>query len=291
MSKRKTKKTIKQFIQVAGAIIFIGAFLITQVGLFKDRTVISFFDVGQGDATHIRSNDVDVLVDGGRSNTVLERLGGAMPFFDRTIELMVLTHPDFDHHFGLVEVIKRYTVDTILESAVACDKKLCDTWDVITKGYDIDPASKDLLYEIPHGNVDVLYPLESVEGVEVKDLNDTSVVVCVTVHEKTFLLMGDASTEIEDELIDAHALGNCEHPDVLKLGHHGSKTATSQRFIEHLTPKYAIISAGAFNDYGHPHFEVLARLKEADIQILRTDTDGTIRIEVTEDGLNIEKEI
>ncbi len=291
MSKRNTKKTIRFVVQVFGVCLFVTVFVVTQMGLFKKRTVVSFFDVGQGDATHIRSESVDVLVDGGRSNTVLERLGESIPFFDRTIELMVLTHPDFDHHFGLIEVVRRYSVPKILESGVLCTKKLCDTWKTVINGHAIDIAFKDKLYEIPHGNVDVLYPFKSVEGVEVDDLNDTSVVLCVTLYEKTFLLMGDASTEIEGELLDAEGLGNCKHPDVLKLGHHGSKTATSQRFIEHLMPKYAIVSAGAFNDYGHPHYEVLTRLKEADIPILRTDTDGTIRIEVTEDGLNIEKEI
>lgn len=286
---RKNKLWVKVGVQVGVGVFLAVIFLASQNDIFSKETSITFFDVGQGDATLIRSKGVDLLVDGSRSNAVLEDLGEFMPFYDRSIEMVVLTHPDYDHHFGLIEVMKRYLVGSILETGIYCEKKLCQAWEENKEG-ELWIARRGITFELPEGKAEVLYPKESLEGLVVEDMNEASVVLCVRLKDAHFLLMGDAGKQVEQELLDDNYFGECDNPDVLKVGHHGSKTATSDAFVERVRPRYGIISAGKNNDYGHPHLEVLEVLERNNVEALRTDVSGSIHFLFRDDGMVIETE-
>ncbi|UZE93205.1 MAG: MBL fold metallo-hydrolase [Candidatus Nealsonbacteria bacterium] len=246
---------------------------------------VSFFDVGQGDAIFIETpNNYQILIDGGPTSAVLEKLGKEMPFWDRTIDLIVLTHPEHDHIAGLLEVLKRYKVDFILWSGVLKDtgeykewKKLIEDEDVKTK---IAKIGQKIL--TPKIFFDVLHPFEDLEGKEVKNTNNTSIALRLVFNNNSFIFTGDLYKSIEKKLVDR---GLYLNSDILKVGHHGSKTSTSEKFLEEVNPEIAVISVGKENSYGHPHPEVLDILDKYDIKVLRTDRDGDIKI--FSDGENL----
>lgn len=238
---------------------------------------VTFFDVGQGDAALIETPErTQILIDGGPSGEkVLEKLGKEMPFWDRTIDLIILTHPERDHLAGLLEVLKSYKVENILWTGVIRDTAEFKEWQKLIKeeGAKIFIAKADLL--VVGIGIDVLYPLESLEGKVLRDSNDSSIVVRLVFGKTSFLFTGDATKSVEKELV----LDSVKHKldsDVLKVGHHGSKTSTSKEFIEAVSPEIAVISVGRNNSYGHPRQEVLDNLSGA--KILRTDLDGDIKI-------------
>lgn len=238
----------------------------------KDLEVV-FFDVGQGDSIYIEiENSFQVLIDGGPNMSVLKKLGQEMPFYDRTIELMILTHPDHDHLFGLLEVLKRYDVKNVLWTGVKKDTAEYQEWLrlIEEEGADIFMAEAgqriDLSEEI---YLSIIHPFESLEGKEVKDYNDTSIVAFLVFNNASFLFTGDISKKVEKQLnVDA---------DVLKIAHHGSKSSTCSEFIEAVSPDIAVISVGE-NNYGHPHDEVLSILQQFGIQVLITKELGDIKL-------------
>ena len=246
---------------------------------------VNFFDVGQGDAIFIEtSSRHQILIDGGPSPVILEKLGKEMPFWDRTIDLIILTHPEHDHLAGLIEVLKRYKVENILWTGVLRDTAEYKEWQRLIRderekeGAQIKIAQSGQL--INFGNqsnryIEVLYPFENLEGQEFKNSNNTSIVAKLIFGENSFLFTGDAYKSVEKKLVDKKAdLAS----DVLKVGHHGSKTSNSEAFIKHVSPEIAVISAGKDNPYHHPHQETLDTLEKYGIKILRTDKNGDIKI-------------
>ena len=243
---------------------------------------VVFFDVGQGDAIFIQTPQRrQVLIDGGPDSAVLEKLGKEMPFWDRTIDLVILTHPEHDHLAGLLEVLKRYQIKNILWTGVLKDTAEYREWLQLIQEEkaDILIARAGQQIKLTHrALLDILYPFESLAGQRFKNTNDTSIVARLVFGQTSFLFTGDASKSIEKIV-----LGRTKHKaslkgDVLKVGHHGSKTSTAPEFVEAVAPEIAVISAGRDNKYGHPHQEVLNILEKYDIMILRTDRDGDIKI-------------
>ncbi len=245
--------------------------------LAQNNLKVIFFDVGQGDSIFIETpRKHQILIDGGPDISVLERLGENMPFYDRTIDLIVLTHPDHDHMAGLIEVLKRYDVQNVLWTNVVKDDSEYDQFKKMIEQSNVVTAQFGQRISSGKGFVmDVIYPFEDLAGQEFKNLNNTSIVNKVFFGEHVFLLTGDASKSIERKLIEK---GIDLRANVLKLGHHGSKTSTSKEFIEVVNPEIAIVSCGKNNKYGHPAPEVLAILNEYGINILRTDELGNIKI-------------
>lgn len=246
---------------------------------------VNFFDVGQGDAIFIETPDSrQILIDGGPGSAVLEKLGKAMPFWDRTIDLVILSHPESDHLSGLLEVLKRYKVENILWTGVKRNTAEYAEWlrliekessNVFIVQAGKEATASGIVFE-------VLFPLESQEGKEFKDSNNSSIVAKLTFGDTAFLLTGDVYKSAEEELIRREiALDS----DVLKISHHGSKTSTSEEFIKNVSPDIAVISAAKDNSYGHPHQDVLETLEKYGINILRTDLDGDIKI--FSDGKNL----
>ena len=198
---------------------------------------VVFFDVGQGDSIFIETaQDTQILIDGGPDSTVLERLGEEMPFWDRTIDLIVLTHPDHDHVAGLIEVLKAYQVENILWTGVVRDGVEYGEWRECIENEGARIIIAEAGQRIKAGNVslNVLYPFENLEGERIKSLNNTSVITRLVFNDNSFLFTGDAFKSIERKLINE----NIElKSDVLKVGHHGSKTSSADEFIQEVLPE------------------------------------------------------
>jgi len=245
---------------------------------------VYFLDVGQGDAIFIQaSNGNQILIDAGPNKQVLRKLSKVMPFYDRSIDIVIESHPDSDHIGGLPEVLKRYDVFLVMEPGVGSDNAVYAETEKIIKEKRIKKilARKGMRVNLGDGTrLDILFPDRDVFEL---GTNDASIVARLVYGENKFLFTGDSPQKIEDYLVSI--FGKNLQSDVLKLGHHGSRTSTSEEFLGYVEPKYAIISAGKDNRYGHPHKEILDRLNQFGISILRTDEKGTIKMQG--DGENI----
>ena len=243
----------------------------------KNILQIVFLDVGQGDSILISEGSNQILIDGGKDGKLLlEKLGKYIPFWDRNIEMIVATHPDQDHIGGLIDVLKSYRVDSVLETNAQSEsetyKKLEE--DVTAENAQKIEAKKGVTIKFPNGAIaDVLFPIDSLPETIDNASNDHSVVAKLIYGENSFLFTGDLPTTSENEIlaknIDVKA-------NILKVAHHGSKYATSNAFIEAIKPQDAIISVGKNNQYGHPNQEVLDRLTQHGIKIIRTDEGGDV---------------
>jgi len=243
-----------------------------------DKLRVSFLDVGQGEAILIQKGSQQVLVDGGPSPQLLSlELGEKMPFWDRTIELVVLSHPHADHITGLVEVLKRYRVERVLYPESDYGLPICQEWLGLIGEKDIEGTIAQAGQEIDLGDgvtMKVLNPPATPLSGTNSDINNNSVVLNLSAGEVSFLLTGDIEREAEFGLI---ARGGNLSVTVLKVGHSGSKTSTTPDFLAAVSPAAAVISVGE-NSYGHPHGEVIDRLEETlgKDYIYRTDERGTI---------------
>lgn len=249
---------------------------------------VSFLDVGQGDSIFIEGpTGIQMLIDGGRDHSVLRELPKHMSFFDRSIDVVVATHPDADHIGGLPEVFERYTVHTYLSSGV---ENTTMPTAVLAHAVSVEPSLTSILarrgmrIDLGRGAYgEILYPDRDVEGVET---NTASIVMRVVYGESEFMLTGDAPSEIESWIISSHERDKLLS-DVLKAGHHGSRHSTSEVWLSAVSPEYVVISAGKDNSYGHPHEEVLSRVAAIGATLLSTIDSGTISFE--SDGRRIQQ--
>lgn len=256
-------------------IIFILIFTYNLENKNKDLT-FAMLDIGQGDAIFIESpTGFQILIDSGRDKKVLSELSRQMSFFDRSIDLVIMTNPDLDHIGGFVEVLDKYKVGKILEPGTYNDSEVYKKIEEIIKEKNIPRYLARAGTRIPIGDgasLDILFPDKDVST---WDNNDGSIVARILYGNHSFILTGDASIKTENYLLNKY---NREvfDADFLKVGHHGSRTSTSLEFLQAITPRYALISSGIGNKYGHPHDEVIDRLSSLNIEILRTDERGTI---------------
>lgn len=267
-------------------ILFLAAFFVWYAVYAESRQELEvyFLDVGQGDAIFITApNGNQILIDGGPNKQVLRELSKAMPFYDRTIDMVVESHPDSDHIGGLVDVLKNYEVGTIMESGNESNTAVYKELKNLVAGKNIKNilARRGTKINLDDGvYIDILFPDRDVSGM---DTNDASIIAKLVYGGKSFLFTGDAPQKMEKYLVFLD--GKNLDADVLKLGHHGSKTSSSEEFLGYVSPEYAVISAGKENKYGHPHQEVLDRLQKFGIKTFRTDETGTIKMKT--DGGNI----
>jgi len=255
-------------------------------GLLK----VYFLDVGQGDAMFIEApNGNQVLIDGGPDGKVLSELGKVMSFYDRDIDLVALSHPQEDHAAGLIEVLKKYDVKNILWAEGEYNSPIFGAWREAVKEESADEidAVAGKTIDLGAGAIlTILFPAASTAGSFVKNPNDNSVVIMLEYKENRFLFTGDAESATERKLV---GMGTDLKADVLKVGHHGSNTSTTEGFLSEIKPQVAVIEVGAKNRYGHPRKEVLGRLEKNGIKYYRTDTDGTV--EIVSDGNNFKIKI
>ena len=266
---------IVAFLAILNILAWIGVYELSEPKALE----VVFFDVGQGDAIFLKTpQGRQILIDGGPDSAVLEKLGQEMPFWDRTLDLIVLTHPEHDHINGLIEVLKRYKVDNILWTGVLQDTAEYREWLKLLEGKEAKIyIAKSGLYVKPGlAEIEILYPFESLEGKEARDINNTSIVLRLVFRDNAFLFTGDILGSVEEDLLDR--MGEKTDADVLKVAHHGSKTSCREEFLTAVSPETAIISVGKDNKYGHPSQEVLESLEKYGIKIFRTDLQGDIKI-------------
>ena len=254
------------------------AFLAYDLNKKSELLEVNFFDVGQGDSAFIETAGYQILIDGGPDGSILEKLSGEMSFWDRDIDLMILTHPESDHLSGLLEVLKRYKIENILWTGVVRDTAVFREWeDLIGKeGSDIEIAQVGQKINLSNNiYIEVLFPFENLVGKEFKDSNNTSIVAKLVFRETSFIFTGDINEPVEKDIIERNSELKV---GVLKVAHHGSKTSTSEEFLDIILPEYAVVSVGKDNKYGHPTKEVLDILSKYDIMVFRTDEVGDIKI-------------
>jgi competence protein ComEC len=247
-------------------------------GLPDGRLHVWFLDVGQGDAILIQAPDgQQILVDGGPSpSALLDQLGAVLPFWDRSLDLVVLTHPDADHISGLIPLLDRYRVATVVDT-VAPGDKAAESWLAATNAAHVSHQAAARGMRLTAGAVVLTVLSPNDHGAQFDDGNNSSAVLRLDYGASSALLTGDAEGEAEQAMLDA---GLPLRADVLKVGHHGSNASTSPQFLAAVQPRLAVISVGADNRFGHPAPELLQRLKG--IEVLRTDQRG--RIELKTDG-------
>ncbi len=239
---------------------------------------IVVFDVGQGDAIFMQTpQGHQVLIDGGPDQTVLSKLNQQMPFWDRSLDLIVLTHPEKDHLVGLIEVLKSYRVENILWTGVVRQASFYEEWQRLIQEEEADIILAEAGKDLKMGEVyfDILYPFQSLNRYQAKDLNRTSIVMRGSWGQNSILLTGDIPAIVERELL-ASAVN--VRSDILKIAHHGSKNSSQKSFLQAVDPIIGVISLGVNNHYGHPAPETIASLEEAEVDIFRTDQDGDIEI-------------
>lgn len=241
---------------------------------------VTFLDVGQGDAILIQApGNIDVLIDGGPDNRIVEKLGERLPYFDRTIELVILTHPDSDHVNGLPEVARRYRIDRVVITGVKNElPTYTEFLSLIEKQQTvIQYAKPGLKFQIRQGVLTILGPLGNHAGEKPEEANALSVVSRLEVGEHSAVFTGDADQAEESELINQ---GGNLRSDILKVGHHGSKTSSSEQWLKVVSPDLAILSYGADNRYGHPSQETVERLKGIGAEIFSTAELGNVCFEL-----------
>lgn len=241
---------------------------------------VHFIDVGQGDATLIACDSHYMLIDAGNNDKGTTVQSYLMSQGVEKLDYVIGTHPDADHIGGLDVVIYKFDCDTIIMPDVANDTRTYD--DVVqamkSKGYQTTYPVVGETYTLGGATFTIVAPNADYGN----DMNDWSVGVLVQNGNNRFLFTGDAEEKAEEDILNN---GIDISADVYAAAHHGSKTATSQAFLDKVSPTYVVISAGEGNKYGHPHAEVLNRLRAAGISVFRTDEQGTIV--ATSDGNDI----
>ena len=262
--------------------LLIVAILVWAVALTTpdDKLHVSFLDVGQGDAILIQTpNGQDILIDGGPDSQKINlELSKKLPFWDRTIDLVVCTQPQADHVTGLVEVLQRYKVKQVLEPGVSYNSSIYLEWRRLIEDKEIEHNVARARQEIDLGSgieVEVLNPPVGLFEETSHDVDNNGVVLRLTWGKVSFLFTADIREEAEFELSGQRT--NLKST-VLKVAHHGSRTSTTSQFLAAVNPEVAVISVGADNTFGHPSPEVMERLvnRLGEDNVYRTDEDGTI---------------
>jgi competence protein ComEC len=286
----------KALLLVVIALVALVPGLVDRFGLSANQgdgstLTVTFFDIGQGDSIYIETpSGRQVLIDGGPDGTVLRKLAHEMGYWDRTLDMVIATHEDKDHVGGLPGVFDRYRIGTFVRTENQGESTEARVIDELSKREesDIVYARRGMTFDLGRGTagsttLTILFPERDPSMLE---SNTSSIVARLVYGEAEFLLTGDSPDEIEEHLVYLDAPGL--QSDVLKLGHHGSRTSSSETFLRAVSPEYAIVSAGKDNRYGHPHTEVVERLARLEIPMLNTATEGDITF--TSDGATLRRD-
>ncbi len=243
---------------------------------------VNFIDVGQGDCILVRlPSGKNMLVDAG-NNGDIDKI---KPYLDSRnvsrIDYLIGTHPHADHIGAMDDVIKNYDIGEIYMPKASADTKSFK--DVLTavsdKGLKINTAKSGMtIFDENGAKAVILAPCRS----EYDELNNYSAVIRLSFGDTAFMLQGDAEALSEEDILKSGATVSA---DVLKAGHHGSSSSSSEKYVNAVNPRYAVISCGKDNDYGHPHREIKALFEKKGIEMLRTDTAGSIVF--MSDGKNV----
>ena len=277
-----------------GLLIFVLILVVLNIFLFrldfkglKRELTFAMLDVGQGDALFIESpTGTQVLVDTGPPRKILSGLARVMSPFDKNIDAIIITNPDQDHIGGFADILKAYKVGQVFQSGTQNDSKTFQNLKADIKNRNIPDilARKGMRLHLGGGAViDILFPDRDVFD---WSPNDGSIVGKLSYGDISIMLTGDSTIKTEKIILSESS--NILESDILKVGHHGSRTSTSLDFINVVKPEYAFISNGKDNKYGHPHQEVLDDLAAHGAKIFRTDLLGTIIVKSDGKYVNIQ---
>lgn len=272
---------MSQFRFITGAFtVLLAGLLLTGMEiqkLHRGNLRLDIFDIGQGDAILATTPaGQHILIDGGPNTDLLEDLGERLPFFDRTIELLILSHPDADHITALPEVLQRYRVKNILLTGAAHGSGRYEALlaAIEAQGSRVLLADSTQDIELDSGvMLDVLWPQTDLLGREVEAANNESVVAKLIYGPHEILLTGDIEKETELALLQS---GADLRSTVLKVAHHGSRTSSSTGFLLAVQPQLGLISSGRDNQFGHPHPEIIERYRQLGIETQNTQQSGRL---------------
>ncbi len=252
------------------------------------KLTFAALNIGQGDALFIESpTGVQVLFDGGPDRSLLRELRKVMPFYDRTLDMLVVTNPDKDHFAGFIDALGAYHIGAVLEPG---------TVGASTEYPILEKAITE--HHVPHllarrgqtidlgggASIEILFPDRDPFGMAT---NDGSIVAKLVYGNTSVMLTGDSTSAIEHYLVALD--GGRLKSDVLKVGHHGSRTSSSPEFVGTVAPALAVISDGVNNKYGHPHKETLDTLAQFGVEVHRTDLESTVILESDGETFRIKK--
>lgn len=285
----------KKLILIISSIIFAIGLSISIWWYFQKENLASgfqvvFFDVGQGDAAFVRfGSGKKLLIDCGKDKSILNKLGQYVSFWDRTIDILLISHFDLDHYGGCVDVLKRYDVKTIVINEQ--EKQEDKYWGVWKRQLEQEQAKIKIIRELERWQfedaaLEFLSPFPSLNlASSTSKSNNFSIVfrLITSSSPHSFLFTGDIEEVVEKILIEKYCInssvGNCPllKADIIKIPHHGSDTSSSKEFLEAVDPRFAVISVGKYNTFGHPSLRVIKKIERIkNTTILRTDKKGDI---------------
>mgnify|MGYP002336208276 FL=1 len=267
-------------IALLGLIVFVARSAQHRAEESRDNLRAWFFDVGQGDSILLDTPDQrQILIDGGPNSSILRELSRALPLDDKEIDLVISTHNDSDHLAGLNKVLKHYKIGKIWLTGAINPTQTFQKFVGLIKEKSISTETVKAGTKVTYGQLAgiVISPFDDFLGIQPSKQNETSIVTFWQFGSQTILLTADIDQNQEQELLSRNVL---RPVDILKVTHHGSRTSSSETFLQAVKPKIAIIQVGAKNRYGHPTSVILDRLKSLSIPILRTDQNGTVRCDI-----------
>ncbi|RMD51973.1 MBL fold metallo-hydrolase, partial [Candidatus Parcubacteria bacterium] len=237
----------------------------------KNSVEVWVFDIGQGDAIFIRGPERKILIDGGPDNTILEKLGQVLLYWDRDFDFLINTHAHSDHLFGLAVVSDRYDIGNFLYNGLGYNSGLLAHVENLNN---LKKVSYGDVIDLGGGAIlSVLWPDANYANYNLPwEQNNMSVITLLEYQGVKIMFTGDAGIEVENSLAPVDDI------DILKVSHHGSDSATSMKFLENVNPEVGVISVGRDNKYGLPDIGTINRLKLNDVEILRTDQIGDVKI-------------
>lgn len=255
-------------VQLDGLTISYGENVIKEI-TDTNNLKVYYFDVGQADSILIVNNNQTMLIDAGNNDDGELIVNNIKKLGISKLDYVIGTHPHEDHIGGLDNVIDAFDIGTIYMPKVQTNTKTFeDVLDAISnKGLTVTAPKVGDKFQVGNANCEVMHA-----GEDSSNLNSTSIVIRMEYNNKSYLFMGDAEKVNEDAR-------EWPETDILKVGHHGSSTSSSQRFLNQVKPKIAVIQLGKGNKYGHPHDEVIKRLEKMNVAIYRTDLQKDILIE------------
>jgi len=291
MSKKDSKQELRKIFNntvLVGLLLAVSAIWLAVAARPDNLLHIYFCDVGQGDAILIKTPQKrQILVDGGPGDRVLKCLSEALPFYDHTLDLLILTHPHADHVGGLIDVLRTYQVEKVVfqqtpyksadyqEFIDLLEEEGLPTFKVV-KGeiLALDQQTRaEIWYPLSENELELLGA--SIDPYDGEDVNDSSIVFRLVCGDFEALLTGDAPEQVQKLLLEQ---GMVKESAILKVGHQGAKDGSDEDFLKKVNPELAVISVGANNRYGHPHQETLEEIKNAGVELKRTDQDGTVEV-------------
>jgi competence protein ComEC len=258
-------------------LLFVLAIILWSAVSAENQTGLTFaaLNIGQGDGLFIESpTGVKVLMDGGPNDNLIRELPSVIPWWDKHIDAIIITNSDSDHYSGFISLLKQYQVDVVIESgyrSATPDYALLEK-EIRDKKIPEILARRGEIVDLGGGvQIKILFPDRDVSGLA---SNDASIVSRLSYGDTSVLLTGDSTKKIEDYLIALD--GSDLQSTVLKVGHHGSNTSTSDEYVKIVSPQIAVISAAKDNTYGFPASTTIATLNKYKVQILGTYDLGRI---------------